>query len=957
MLEGWLLATWMVFAGGGDLVLPPGGTIQALGPGPIVRYVADRDGAVAFALDSFEMDAFLCVTDEAGKLIAAADDGGIRQNARVVVDLRADQIVWIECTTMNVNRWSGQFTLSARAGDVPPPTGPQKDAIEGEFYRAYAGRYLVKGDPVRAAEAWAKAAALLDSAGRGPEARTAALAAIDAARRVDRSDLAINAATIASHAAERSGDQRAAIALAADAFELAIDRAGPRVATATALRLAQVQLTSGRLVEARLAFEVGRDLADDATLVAERARHEFGLAQVAHRDERLEASSRHLDTAESLARSVGDGAMVDAIELERAQLAYRRLHFADASERLEAVLTRALARGDGSTAATCRSTLGLIAMHWKSDFAVAERELAAAATAFEALGEPVNALSARLQRHDVVLRRFLRTDGVEAAPASDVVDRQLRDLDDVASRASALDAPWVEASARLLHATWSELVGFDHAALDAARAAERLFVDRVGSVDGALRARRHQASIRLRAGDVAFAGTVLDEALAYFETRGSASAQRDVVGDRVNAEAWSRLAVDVAATRVRAGADAGVEFVRCAPWRDRELCSGKPAAATFRDAQRFVAHAWPPSTRFVEFARGRDSLFAFIAGADAMRMLDVGPWRELASRSAAYVALVQDARSEAAAFSRDGRVLFDALLAPVLAGGDVARVVVGPGEDLAVLPFDALLSREVGERSSFADLPFVVRSTQIDFVPSWRTIVAAQTVSADRPSPRVLVIGDPRPTPLPPLPGAEREARGISELARVALGDATHVDAWIGEEATRARFLGVVAAADVIHVAAHAEVDWSDPVRTGIWFAGGERLTLDDVASTRLKARLTVLATCASAAGQARSGSGLLSLANAFLNAGSVGVIATRFPVDDAAADLFQRRFYRALWQRGLPPANALRAAKLEFLDGAALADEGWPRGRPAQRAESTRSNAMAHPARWAGYFHAGAEP
>ncbi|MBK6939578.1 MAG: CHAT domain-containing protein [Planctomycetes bacterium] len=957
MLEGWLLATWIAFAGGGDLVLPPGGTIQALGPGPIVRYVADRDGAVTFALDSFEMDAFLCVTDEVGMLIAAADDGGIRQNARVVVDLRADQTVWIECTTMNVNRWNGRFTLSARAGDVPTPTGPQKDAIEGEFYRAYAGRYLVKGDPVRAAEAWVKAAELLLSGGKHESALCAAREAISTARLVGRFDLAVAAANSASVAAQRVGDLHAAIEHAAAAFSLATGRADPRASSVTAHHLASILLASGRLVEARLAFEVGCDLAATDDLAVERALHRIGLAQVARRDESMETAARLLDEADEIARSHADNGLATDIEIERALIAYQRLRFAEADAKLRAVLERAQQRDDASTIGACRTTLGLIRMHWKSDFDAAEREFAAAARAFEVAGEPVNALGARFQRLDLVHRRVLAADSVATSMPADAMQRHASELRALAESARDLDAPWLEASSRLALASWSDLAGLEDDALLEAIAAERVFAESVGSGKGILRARRLQAELRLRTGDVSFATEVLDQALAEFANGEAARDRIDAIGDRVNAEPWSKLAIDLAAARVRSGADAAAEFVRCAPWRDRALWSGGSARSTVVDAQEFVARAWPPTTRFIELVRGQRVLYAFVADEGGIRMIELGPWAELGERADAFVELVRDRTTLAPGLVPEGRALFDALLAPLLGPGTVTHVVVSPGERFAILPFDALLTRDVDAASNFADLPYVIRSMQVDLVTSWRSYVESHSSPMIAAAPRLLVVGDPRPTSLAPLPGARREAHGIAQFAGETFTGSAPVELWTGEDATRARVLGLLANADFVHVAAHAEVDPDDPTRTGVRLANDERLSIDDVASQRLRARLVVLSTCSSADGRARSGSGLLSLANSFLSAGSRGVVSTRFDVDDVSAELFLQRFYRAMWQRDLSPAAALHSAKLEFLDGTAIDGSGWVRGKPAVSVDTPQPTATAHPARWAAYVYSGTEP
>jgi len=58
------------------------------------------------------------------------------------------------------------------------------------------------------------------------------------------------------------------------------------------------------------------------------------------------------------------------------------------------------------------------------------------------------------------------------------------------------------------------------------------------------------------------------------------------------------------------------------------------------------------------------------------------------------------------------------------------------------------------------------------------------------------------------------------------------------------------------------------------------------------------------------AGEGLLGLARGFLYAGSRRVVASLWPVDDAATAHLMEAFYRRLLQRGESPAAALRHAQ-----------------------------------------------
>ncbi len=95
-----------------------------------------------------------------------------------------------------------------------------------------------------------------------------------------------------------------------------------------------------------------------------------------------------------------------------------------------------------------------------------------------------------------------------------------------------------------------------------------------------------------------------------------------------------------------------------------------------------------------------------------------------------------------------------------------------------------------------------------------------------------------------------------------------------------------------------------------------------------------MLAACRTALGPGEDGQALSSLTGAFLAAGSRGVVATLWDVDDATTAAFMEQFYWGLG-RGLRPAEALREAKRRL-----RADPRWSR-----------------PALWAGYVLIGNPP
>jgi CHAT domain-containing protein len=162
---------------------------------------------------------------------------------------------------------------------------------------------------------------------------------------------------------------------------------------------------------------------------------------------------------------------------------------------------------------------------------------------------------------------------------------------------------------------------------------------------------------------------------------------------------------------------------------------------------------------------------------------------------------------------------------------------------------------------------------------------------ANRPGRAVIAIGDPGGD----LPAAAAEARQVAEQL--------HGSALVGAAATRAAFANA-AGADVLHIAAHTT---QRPDGATLELAGGEGVTVADVAKLVPAPRLVVLASCGAAAGRDDAGNG--SLANAFLDAGADVVVATRWSVGDAEAARFIEAFYAAGGARD--PVRALGETQL----------------------------------------------
>jgi CHAT domain-containing protein len=125
----------------------------------------------------------------------------------------------------------------------------------------------------------------------------------------------------------------------------------------------------------------------------------------------------------------------------------------------------------------------------------------------------------------------------------------------------------------------------------------------------------------------------------------------------------------------------------------------------------------------------------------------------------------------------------------------------------------------------------------------------------------------------------------------------------------------------IVHFATHSFLNDQHPESSGIVLSmidqnGAQRngmMLLDDIYSLDLSAELTVLSGCETALGKDVKGEGLVGLTHGFMSAGSRSVVASLWKVDDRATASLMADFYQSMLRDKMPPAAALRAAKLRL--------------------------------------------
>jgi CHAT domain-containing protein/tetratricopeptide (TPR) repeat protein len=293
------------------------------------------------------------------------------------------------------------------------------------------------------------------------------------------------------------------------------------------------------------------------------------------------------------------------------------------------------------------------------------------------------------------------------------------------------------------------------------------------------------------------------------------------------------------------------------------------------------------------------------------------------------------------------------LLAPVAASLQHRRILIVADGLLNFIPFEALLTP--ANDTSIASEQLLVREHEIVMLPSAITLAAIrmEKKSSARTTRTIFVLADPvfeKDDPrvlgqkrisketesadtnlsavlrdlngssqqLSRLPSTLIEAKAIIGLISsnegvLTTGFAANKEIFLRKEANKYQ---------ILHLATHGLLDTEHPDLSGLVLSlvdeNGKSLDgfvrLHDIYNLDLRADLVVLSACRTGLGKDVQGEGVVGLSSGFMYAGSKSVVASLWKVDDTATAEFMSYFYKAMLKDGLPPAAALRVAKLEML-------------------------------------------
>ncbi|MEM7308127.1 MAG: CHAT domain-containing tetratricopeptide repeat protein [Planctomycetota bacterium] len=402
------------------------------------------------------------------------------------------------------------------------------------------------------------------------------------------------------------------------------------------------------------------------------------------------------------------------------------------------------------------------------------------------------------------------------------------------------------------------------------------------------------------------------------------------------------------------------------PWRDvqrliriasereaalvqRARTAGRGAVRPARGAE--VRAAIPPGVTLVEFvlgaARHGQPVFCSRTTRDGTELFDLGDADAVRRASGALVELLSAGAEPDARLLRElGAGLLDPVLGQGASSGVETLLVAAHGE-LANLPFETLLTRDVDPDAPRARWPYLIRSHDVAYVHSGTLLREMRRRQRTPGAASCEFLGFARsPAVSPgtgvaaeqaPIPGALSEVLTVArlfavdaeraeidaQLARLSAGGTPERETLVGErfevllqeQASESNLKARSGLrAGILHLACHGDANAAAPPLSRLLLAASPPLEDGDLfarelALLDLRVELCVLSGCDTGAGALSSVEGASSLSRAALMAGAGAVIAAGWPVADGASRDLMVRFYGHL-AGGATRVRALSEAK-----------------------------------------------
>jgi CHAT domain-containing protein len=299
-----------------------------------------------------------------------------------------------------------------------------------------------------------------------------------------------------------------------------------------------------------------------------------------------------------------------------------------------------------------------------------------------------------------------------------------------------------------------------------------------------------------------------------------------------------------------------------------------------------------PQTTLISYYVTADKTLAFVVGSDSLQAVEI-PVKEADLRGA--INWFRDFASLRDPQPKSLKQIHGWLIAPIRQYIKTSQVVIVPHGLLHYVPFAALTDG----RRYFGD------EHAVSYLPSASTLPILRR-RINHSGQQVLTIAQSQAHGLPALRYADEEARSVAKLYGT--------QPLLTGRATREGFLKRASAYNMLHIAAHAELNATSPLFSRILLSPANNdsgaIEVREIYGMALtRTNLVVLSACETQLGTQSKGDDIVGLNRAFIYAGASSVIASLWTVDDEATSVLMRSFYGHL-KRGMSKAAALQAAQ-----------------------------------------------
>ena len=255
------------------------------------------------------------------------------------------------------------------------------------------------------------------------------------------------------------------------------------------------------------------------------------------------------------------------------------------------------------------------------------------------------------------------------------------------------------------------------------------------------------------------------------------------------------------------------------------------------------------------------------------------------------------------------QILYDVLIEPIAESFHGDELIIVPEGPLWLAPFAAF----VDSNSRYLSESFSIR-----VIPSLSTLkLVADCPPEYHSKSGALLVGDPWVQDLPFHKGKRLDQLPYARKEVVMIGLILDTKPLVGTEATKDAVLKQLSSVSLVHIAAHGRMEKGEIVlapnpasrvrSSQMSSEEGYLLTMSDVLSIKLTARLVVLSCCHSGRGEIKA-DGVVGIARAFLGAGARSVLVSLWAIDDEATLQFMKVFYQQL-REGKSSSKALNQA------------------------------------------------